>query len=112
MSYFPKKHLLNKGDDIITFIDETLYLSLGRSTWWIDSGATIHIANSLQGISMRKTLQRSERWLMVANGVKADVEAIVKLQLHNVLYVPSLSRNLISVSCLADYGLGCHFGKE
>ena len=61
---------------------------------------------------MRKTLQRSERWLMVANGVKADVEAIVKLQLHNVLYVPSLSRNLISVSCLADYGFDCHFGKE
>jgi hypothetical protein len=58
----------------------------------------------------------------VANGVRADAEAIgvltldlsngSKLILNNVLYVPSLSRNLISVSCLADDGYDCHFGKE
>jgi len=71
---------------------------------------------------MRRTLQRGERWLKVANGVTADVEATreltleldggFKLHLHDVLYVPSLSRNLISVSYLADYGFDCHFGKE
>jgi len=58
----------------------------------------------------------------VATGVTADFEAIGELtlelddgfqhQLHNVLYVPSSSRNLIPVSCLADYGYDCHFGKE
>ena len=58
----------------------------------------------------------------MANGVTADVEATgeltleldggFKLHLHDALYVPSLSRNLISVSCLADYGFDCHFGKE
>ena len=58
----------------------------------------------------------------MANGVRADAEAIgvltldlsngSKLVLNNVLYVPSLSRNLISVSCLADDGYDCHFGKE
>jgi hypothetical protein len=67
-------------------------------------------------------LQRGDRWLKVANGVRADVEAICELtlelengfslQLHNVLYILSLSRNLISVSCLADDGYDCHFGKE
>jgi len=41
------KNLLKKGEDIITFIDESLYLSYSKSTWWIDSGATIHVANSL-----------------------------------------------------------------
>jgi hypothetical protein len=34
------KHMLKKGEDIITFVDETLYLSYFKSTWWIDSGAT------------------------------------------------------------------------
>ena len=58
----------------------------------------------------------------MANGVRADAEAIgvltldlgngSKLILNNVIYVPSLSRNLISVSCLADDGYDCHFGKE
>ena len=116
------RHLLKKGEDIVTFIDKTLYLSYDKFTWWIDSGATVQVANSLQGISTRRTLQRGERWLKVANGVTADVEAIgeltlelddgFQLKLNNVLYVPSLSRNLISGSCLADYGYDCHFGKE
>ena len=36
-----------KGEDLVTFVDESLYLSYDKSTWWIDSGATIHVANSL-----------------------------------------------------------------
>ena len=58
----------------------------------------------------------------MANGVRADAEAIgvltldlsngSKLILNNILYVLSLSRNLISVSCLADDGFDCHFGKK
>jgi hypothetical protein len=34
------------------------------------------------------------------------------LQLHNVLYVPSLSRNLISILCLDDDGYDCQFGNR
>jgi hypothetical protein len=34
------------------------------------------------------------------------------LRLHNVLYVPSLSRNLISVSCLDDDGYDYQFGNR
>jgi hypothetical protein len=41
------KHILKKGEDIITFVDETLYLSYFKSTWWIDSSATVHVANSM-----------------------------------------------------------------
>ena len=45
---FLKSHL-KRGDDFITLIDKSLYLSYAKSTWWIDSGATIHVTNSLQG---------------------------------------------------------------
>jgi hypothetical protein len=34
------------------------------------------------------------------------------LHLHNVLYVPSLSRNLISILCLDDNGYDCQFGNR
>ena len=34
---FLKSHL-KRGEDIITFIYESLYLSYSKSTWWIDSG--------------------------------------------------------------------------
>jgi hypothetical protein len=96
-------------------------LSYSKSTWWIDSGATIHVANSLQGFHTRQTLQRGERSIRVANGVEAEVEAIEELslelnndftlRLNNVLYVSSLSRNLISVSCMDDDGFDCQFGN-
>jgi hypothetical protein len=97
-------------------------LSYSRSTWWIDSGATIHVANYLQGFHTRRTLRRGERSIRVANGVEAEVEAIRELplelnngfilRLNNVLYVPSLSRNLISVLCLNDDGFDCQFDNR
>jgi hypothetical protein len=98
-----------------------LYLSYTKFTWWIDSDVTIHVANSLQGFHTRRTLQRGERHIKVANGVKAEVQAIGELSLElnsgfvlklsYVLYVPSLRRNLINVSRLDDDGYDCHFGN-
>jgi hypothetical protein len=112
----------NKCKDLITSIDESLYLDYLSCTWWIDSGATIHVVNSLQGLSMRKTLRRRERTITVANGEEAEVEAIGELPLeirndftlylHDVFYVPSMRRNLIYVSCLDDDGFDCLFGKK
>jgi hypothetical protein len=64
-------------------------------------------------------MQRSERHVKVANGVQADVEAVGDvsleladgyiLSLRDILFVPSLQRNLISVSCLDNDGFDCHF---
>jgi hypothetical protein len=66
-------------------------------------------------------LQRGERTIKVANGVQANVEAIRNLSLElnhgfvlslkEVLYVPSLCRNLISVLKLDDDRIDCHFGN-
>jgi hypothetical protein len=71
---------------------------------------------------MRRTLSRGEKTIRVANGEEAEVEPIGELSLeisngftlhfHNVLYVPSMRRNLISVSCLDDDGFDCLFGKK
>jgi hypothetical protein len=114
------KSLLKKDDEFIIFVDESMYLCYAKFTWWIDSGATTHVANFLQGLSGTRTLRRGERTIKVANGVQANVEAIgdLSLELNNdfvlslkeVLYVPSLRRNLISVSKLDDDEIDCHFG--
>jgi hypothetical protein len=71
---------------------------------------------------MRRTLPRGERTIKVANGEEAEVEAIGELPLtisngftlylYDVLYVPFMRRNLISVSCLDDDGFDCLFGKK
>jgi hypothetical protein len=116
------KHLNKQGEDHVTFVDESLFLSYSKSTWWIDSGATIHVANSLQGFHMRRTHRRGERSIRVSNDVEAEVETIGELPLklnnsfilllHIVLYVSSLSRNLISVSCLDDDEYDCQFNNR
>jgi hypothetical protein len=61
-----------------------------------------------------RTLPRVERTIRVTNGEEAEVEAIGELPLeisndftlflHDVLYVSSMRRNLIFVSCLDDDG--------
>jgi hypothetical protein len=65
-------------------------------------------------------LQRSERCIEVANGVQAQVEAIGDIFLEladgfiillkDLLFIPSLHRNLISVSCLDKDSYECYFG--
>ena len=102
--------MAKNGENIISFVNESLYIKFSKSTWWIDSGATVHVANSLQGFRSTRTMLRSERHIKVANRVQADVEVVgdVSLELVNgfvlvlkdVLFVPSLQRNLISVSRL------------
>jgi hypothetical protein len=118
---FLKLIMAKKGKNIITYVNKSLYVRYSKSTWWIDSGATIYVANSLQGFRSMRTMQRRERCIKVTNGVQADVEAVGDLSLEladgfvlllrDVLYVPTLQRNLISVSCLDNDGYDCHFGN-
>jgi hypothetical protein len=112
--------MAKRGNNIVSFVNESFYTQVLKSTWWIDSGATVHVANSLQGFHLTWNTQRSETCIEVANGVQAEVEVIgdisleladgFKLLLTDVLYVPSLHRNLISVSCLDKDHYKCHFG--
>jgi hypothetical protein len=112
----------NKCKNLNTSIDEFLYLDYSSCTSWIDSGATIHVINSLRGLSMRRTLPRGERTIRIVNGEEAEVEVIGELPikisneftlyLHDVLYVTSMRRNLIFVSCLDDDEFDCLFDKK
>jgi hypothetical protein len=71
---------------------------------------------------MRRTLPKGEITIRVANGKEADVEAIGELPLEisndftlyldDVLYVSSMRRNLIFVSCLDHDGFDYLFGKR
>jgi hypothetical protein len=71
-------------------------------------------------LSIRRELAKSQISIRVANGVEAKVKAIgdlaielddgFVLNLNNVLFVLSLRRNLISVSCLDDENIHYHFG--
>jgi hypothetical protein len=60
---------MKKGVDKVTFVD---------------SGATAHVANFMQGLNMIQTITKGTRRIKDANGVEFDVEAIgpLTLELH------------------------------
>ena len=120
LPYLAEVHNGKRGNKIVSFVNESLYTQFSKSTWWIDSGATVHVANCLQGFHSTWTTLRRERGIEVANGIQAEVEAVgdisleladgFKLLLRDVLYVPSCNRSLISVSCLDKENYECYFG--
>ena len=82
-----------------------------NSSWVYDTGSVLHICNSLQGLVRTRSVARGEVEIRVGN--KARV-ATLEVQLHlpsgflmelnNCYYVPVLSRNIISASCLMRQG--------
>jgi hypothetical protein len=65
-------------------------------------------------------MQTSKRCIEIVNGVRADVEAVgdisleladgITIFLRDVLFVPSLHRNLISLAHLDKDSYECYFG--
>jgi hypothetical protein len=71
---------------------------------------------------MKRTVLRGERNIRVANRLKAKAEVIGSvllelesgfiLYLDNVLFVPFMRRNLVSILCLDDNNIHRHFGNR
>lgn len=94
-------------------IFESNLVNVPENTWWIDSGASVHISCSLHGfLSQRKS--RDEDRLVLGNANAVHVEAVGTsqlvldtgfcLELRDVFYVPAFRTNLVSVSKLDTSG--------
>ena len=91
------------------------------NSWWIDSGATNSICNSLQGFKVTRSLNEGEMQLKMAS--LASISSIVVgdlslsfsnnsvLVLHDCLFVPESVENFISVSKLCNDGCSVSFNK-
>ena len=71
-------------------------VDVNYNTWWIDSGSTIHISNTLQGMRNLRKLVGSEQNILSGNKVGSHVESIgiCNLVLDND-YVLDLERTFI-----------------
>jgi len=82
--------------------------------WVLDTGSCVHICSNMQALKNRRKLRNKEIQLQVGNGalVAAVTVGSIKLylpnglvmELENVYFVPSISKNIISVSCLEANG--------
>ena len=94
-------------------------VNVNHNTWWVDSGSTVHVSNTLQGIQNLRKLVGSEQCIYSGCKMSSHVEAIGTcnlvlssgfiLELEKTFYVPSFSRNLISIPRLVPLGFSFNF---
>uniref|UniRef100_A0A2N9G0N8 CCHC-type domain-containing protein n=1 Tax=Fagus sylvatica TaxID=28930 RepID=A0A2N9G0N8_FAGSY len=103
----------NKGKEIAMTITEALVIESPSTSWWVDSAATRHIARNRELFVDLKEKQLGEHKVYMGNNTYGDVLGEGKCKfsigdsvivLNNVLYVPSVRRNLISVPVLDEKG--------
>jgi hypothetical protein len=86
----------------------------------LDTGANIHVTNSLHELQNTRKLSNGELKVNIRNGVKVEVEYIGTaklvlasghfLDLKGIAFVPSIRRNLISISVLDKCGYNFEIG--
>ncbi|KAM3216831.1 hypothetical protein P3L10_026272 [Capsicum annuum] len=106
-----------KVDDLCAMLSECNLVGNPRE-WWMDSGATHHVCANKELFAAFAPAQGEEK-IYMDNSAIAKVEGIRKvclkmtsgkvLTLNNVLYVPKLRKNLISVLLLDKNGFKCVF---
>ena len=114
------KILLDKKCTQFSFVCyESNMVNVNHNTWWIDYGSTIHVSNTLQGMQNLRKPVGSEQCIYSGSKMSSRVEAIGTynlvlssgfiLELEKTFYVPSFSRNLISISRLVPLGFSFNF---
>ncbi|WVZ04530.1 hypothetical protein V8G54_025336 [Vigna mungo] len=108
-SWFEKK-----GTFYVSVSFEANIIEVPNNTWWLDSGATTHVSNIMQGFLSIQPIKGTEKYLYMGNIMKAHIEGIRTyrlildtgycLNLEKCLYVPGCARNLISVAKLDCLG--------
>ena len=104
-----------KHDDALGIYMIDTYLSYRDSTSWVlDTGCTSHICNDSQRLTSKRKLRKGEVELRMGNVaiVAAVALGVVNLKLpsgdylslEECNYVPSIVKNIISVSCLDKMG--------
>ena len=108
-----------KGKKFSFVCYESNLAEVPSNTWWIDSGATTHITNDMQGYLSTRKPKESERFVYMGNRLKAEVVAVGtyrliletghQMDLEDTFYVPSISRNLVSLPKLDRVGYSVLF---
>ena len=113
---------VNKGGKSFSLVVESCLAVLSTSTWCVDTGATNHVCNSLQGFQETRKLSDGEICLHMGNATTVAAVAVGNvflnfsndrsLILRDCLYVPSIRRNLVSVSKLFKDGYSVYFSNS
>ncbi|GAA0144837.1 hypothetical protein LIER_05175 [Lithospermum erythrorhizon] len=101
--------MFNQGSSVASNAKAVYFAStsnINDPTWYVDSGTSNHLTSDLQNLSIHTDYSRSNK-IIVGNGHSLAIDHIGKAQiptashslaLNNVLHVPKITKNLLSVS--------------
>ena len=91
-----------------------LNVATSQNDWVLDTGSCAHICMNFQALSHERKLRNKEVQLQVGNGASVAAIAVGRVELYlpsglvlelkDVYFVPTISRNIISISCLEEDG--------
>jgi hypothetical protein len=101
-----------QGDEDINILALSGMVPTNDNTWLIDSGAskhmtdfTDHVTNFVEKEKHLHVLGDDARYNVKGVGTSTfQLDSDMQLQLREVLYVPGMKRNLVSISALEDKG--------
>ena len=107
--------LKKKGSATTSSCIHVIEVNLSTSdSWVLDTDFGSHICTNVQGLKRSRILAKGEVDLWVGNGVRVTALVVrsyditlpsgLVLSLKNCYYVPTMSRNIISISCLDKIG--------
>ena len=119
----PPKANLVEGDDVIAAVVATkVNLIAGIKEWVVDSGATKHICGDRNAFSEYMPVREGEEHVYLGDSHPAPIigkgKVLLKLTsgkilaLSNVLHVPNIRCNLVSVYVLCKAGVNVSFGGD
>src|SRR6516165_9542858 len=101
------------------FVIEINLSASSYTSWIFDTGCAAHICNNVQGLQVHRSIVSGEVDLRVGDSSSVTVLAVgsyqialptgLMLVLSDCYFVPSMTRNIISVSCLAREGFAFVF---
>ena len=92
-----------------------IFLANSYINYWVfDTGSVAHICNTMQGMIRSRSMEKGEVDFCVGNNARVAALNVGTMQLHlpsgfimelnNCYFVPSLSQNIVSPSCLMKDG--------
>ena len=112
--YLNEKSQQKHGDALGIYMIDTYLSYRDFASWVLDNGCTSHICNDSQRLTSKRKLRKGEVEKRMGNGARVLVVAlgVVNLKLpsgdylslEECHYVPSIVKNIISVSCLDKMG--------
>ena len=116
-----KKDGLSKGTSELLIIETNLTI-FSSSSWVLDSSLSAYLCTSMQDLEEVRRLREGKITLWVGNGARVAAVTIESyplrlslgpsLLLKDCYYIPVASRNLISISVLAQNNYNFYFNKD